>query len=93
MSNKTSPDWTGNPAASGDLVRFEYSTGYLTNTTGPEDNVGRAEGQMLYLPVSDSGLLVYFGGIEDQLQNGTAVPVSPSKMLCLMIDHLLTRSI
>lgn len=78
MSNKTSPDWTGPPVATADLVRFEYSTGYLSNTTGPDD-VGRAEGQMVYLPVSDSGLLVYFGGIEDQLQNGNAVPVSRTK--------------
>lgn len=76
MSNRTSPDWTGSAIATADLVRFEYNTGILSNTSGPADNVGRAEGQMVYLPVSDSGLLVYFGGIEDQLQNGTAAPVS-----------------
>lgn len=82
MSNQTNADWTGHAVATSDLVRFEYSTGFLSNNSGPDDNVGRAEGQMVYLPVSDSGLLVYFGGIEDQLQNGTAVPVSCITLTC-----------
>jgi hypothetical protein len=76
MSNLTSPDWKGPAVATSDLVRFEFNTGFLSNNSGPNDNVGRAEGQMVYLPVSDSGMLVYFGGIEDQHQNGTAAPVS-----------------
>ncbi|KAJ4361305.1 hypothetical protein N0V95_002007 [Ascochyta clinopodiicola] len=80
MSNQTSPDWTGPPVATADLVRFEYSTGFLYNTSGPGDNVGRAEGQMVYLPVSDSGVLAYFGGIEDQYQNGTAAPANMSNI-------------
>jgi hypothetical protein len=75
-SNQTDPTWTGGPVATADLVRFDYTTGTLSNNSGPYDNVGRAEGQMVYLPVSDNGLLVYFGGIEDAGQNGTAVPVS-----------------
>ncbi|XPS77663.1 hypothetical protein M3J09_009690 [Ascochyta lentis] len=80
MSNHTSPDWNGPAVATADLIRFEYNTGLLYNTSGPEDNVGRAEGQMVYLPVSDSGLLVYFGGIEDQHQNGTAAPANMSSI-------------
>ena len=75
-SNQTDSKWTGSPVATSDLVRFEYSTGFLSNNSGPEDNVGRAEGQMVYLPISESGLLIYFGGIEDPRQNGTSVPVS-----------------
>ena len=77
MSNQTDSSWTGPSVATSDLVRFEYTTGLLSNYSGPEDNVGRAEGQMVYLPISDSGLLVYFGGIEDPQQNGTSIPVSP----------------
>ncbi|KAJ4986475.1 cell wall anchored protein [Stagonosporopsis vannaccii] len=73
-SNWTDPNWTGPAIATADLVRFEYSTGYLSNNSGPADNVGRAEGQLVYLPISDSGLLVYFGGIEDPQQNGTSLP-------------------
>ncbi|KAF2625397.1 hypothetical protein BU25DRAFT_372530 [Macroventuria anomochaeta] len=79
-SNQTDADWTGSAIATADLVRFEYNTGFLSNNSGPDDNVGRAEGQMVYLPVSDSGLLVYFGGIEDQHQNGTASPANMSNI-------------
>jgi hypothetical protein len=86
MSNQTSPEWTGGAVATSDLVRFEYNTGVLSNTSGPADNVGRAEGQMVYLPVSDSGLLLYFGGIEDPLQNGSAVPVSCTKSRRLIVE-------
>lgn len=75
-SNQTDPKWTGGPVATADLVRFDYTTGTLSNNSGPYDNVGRAEGQMVYLPVSDNGLLVYFGGVEDESQNGTSLPVS-----------------
>jgi hypothetical protein len=56
-------------------VQFNYTTGNLKNSTHP-DNIGRAEGQMVFLPASDNGLLVYFGGIEDPTRNGTVVAVS-----------------
>ncbi|KAJ8112971.1 hypothetical protein OPT61_g4795 [Boeremia exigua] len=79
-SNQTDPSWTGAAIATADLVRFEYTTGLLSNDSGPEDNIGRAEGQMVYLPISDSGLLVYFGGIEDPQQNGTSVPANMSEI-------------
>lgn len=84
-NNQTDPNWTGPAIATPDLVRFEYTTGYLYNDSGPGDNVGRAEGQMVYLPISDSGLLVYFGGIEDPQQNGTSLPVSSNRLHLLRI--------
>jgi len=70
LSNKTTPGWTGPPMATSGLMRFDMSTGDLQNTTGPDD-IGRAEGQLVFLPVSDSGVLVYFGGIEDSYRNGS----------------------
>ncbi|KAK8115068.1 hypothetical protein PG999_007137 [Apiospora kogelbergensis] len=42
------------------------------NITGPKDGLRRAEGAMVYLPVSDGGMLVYFGGIQDP-GNGSLV--------------------
>jgi hypothetical protein len=81
MSNQTSPDWSGAAIATSDLIRFEYDTAMLSNTSGPADNIGRAEGHMVYLPVSDSGLLAYFGGFEDPTQNGTVVPANMSNIL------------
>lgn len=35
------------------------------------DSTPRAEGTLYYLPVSDAGMLIYFGGIQ-QTSNGTA---------------------
>ena len=90
-SSQTDINWTGPAVATADLVRFEYNTGFLSNTSGPGDNVGRAEGQMVYLPVSDNGLIVYFGGIEDLHQNGTATPVSQTEANRPKLEHLLTQ--
>ena len=44
--------------------------------------VGRAEGQMVFLPVSDGGLLVYFGGVEDTYRNGSYNAVSQHRLYC-----------
>ncbi|CAE7193115.1 hypothetical protein P3342_009357 [Pyrenophora teres f. teres] len=72
ISNKTTLGWKGPPMATNGLVQFDMSTGELQNMTGPDDiNTGRAEGQLLFLPVSDSGVLIYFGGIEDPYHNGS----------------------
>ncbi|CAG5182209.1 uncharacterized protein ALTATR162_LOCUS10046 [Alternaria atra] len=70
LSNRTAPGWNGPPMATNGLIQFDMSTGDLQNTTGPDD-IGRAEGQLFFLPVSDSGVLIYFGGIEDSYRNGS----------------------
>lgn len=80
MSNQTTIDWEGPPMATNGLIQFDMSTGDLTNTTGPDD-IGRAEGQLIYLPVSDSGVLIYFGGIEDPYRNGSFDAVSATSGL------------
>ncbi|KAH7125724.1 hypothetical protein B0J11DRAFT_312729 [Dendryphion nanum] len=77
MNNHTSPGWNGNPIASSNLVRYDFTTSRLQNNTGPDD-LGRAEGSMVYLPASDGGLLVYFGGIEDPYKNGSYVGANMS---------------
>ncbi|KAH7377909.1 hypothetical protein DE146DRAFT_682658 [Phaeosphaeria sp. MPI-PUGE-AT-0046c] len=50
----------------------DFTTGDLRNNTHP-DGIGQAEGQMMYLPVSYGGLLVYFGGIEDTYRMGATL--------------------
>lgn len=75
MSNLSTPGWNGPSIASGNLIRYDFSAGTLNNNSGP-DNIGRAEGAMVYLPASDGGLLVYFGGVEDPYKNGSFVGVS-----------------
>jgi hypothetical protein len=71
INNGTQPGMAGQKATGG-LVRFDMETNRWTNFTGP-DEMGRAEGVMVFLPASSSGLLVYFGGIIDPTKNGTMV--------------------
>jgi hypothetical protein len=56
ISNRSTPGWKGPPMALSSIVQFDFTTGNLRNSTHP-DGIGRAEGQLLYLPASDGGLL------------------------------------
>jgi hypothetical protein len=69
INNGTQPGMIGKQAT-GSLVRFDMNSNGWTNLTGP-DTMGRAEGVMVYLPASSSGLLIYFGGVVDPSMNGT----------------------
>ncbi|KAI3401857.1 hypothetical protein diail_6416 [Diaporthe ilicicola] len=69
LSNNSVPGWSGPPVATTGLIRYDMDEGSWTNNTGP-DSTRRAEGTMNYLPASDGGLLIYFGGVQDQ-ENGT----------------------
>jgi hypothetical protein len=75
VSNRTTPGWKGPSMALSSIVQFNFTTGNLRNVSHP-DGIGRAEGQMVFLPVSDGGVLIYFGGVEDPYRNGTSVAVS-----------------
>jgi hypothetical protein len=70
--NRTAPSSVGQRASS-HLLRYDMTSASFTNLSGP-DRVGRAEGAMLFLPVSDAGLLVYIGGVLDPRRNGSFVP-------------------
>ncbi|KAF2424874.1 hypothetical protein EJ08DRAFT_723414 [Tothia fuscella] len=70
MNNKTTPGWSGPPLATSRLIRYNMVQNRITNITGPDDT-GRAEGVMVYLPASDDGLLIYFGGVLDPYRNST----------------------
>lgn len=82
MNKNTTPQWEGPPVATSNFITYDFTDGTLNNDTGPDD-VGRAEGQLVYLPASDGGLLAYFGGVEDHDHNGSFVAVcfSPSSAL------------
>ncbi|KAM0342387.1 hypothetical protein ACHAPU_009574 [Fusarium lateritium] len=73
LSNSSIKDWKGPPRASNGLIKYEMDSNTWSNLTGP-DNVGRAEGAMVYVPVGDAGMLVYFGGSQDLYGNGTLTP-------------------
>lgn len=71
LSNNSVPAWTGDRQATGGLVVYEMDSDAWSNRTGP-DGVGRAEGVLNYIPASDGGILVYFGGVQDP-GNGSIV--------------------
>lgn len=54
-------------------------SGVWSNLTGP-DTTPRAEGVMVYIPASSSGLLVYFGGLQLPYGNSTTTS-SPMKTI------------
>ncbi|KAK0646443.1 hypothetical protein B0T16DRAFT_375056 [Cercophora newfieldiana] len=72
ISNNSVLDWTGPPAATSSLLKYNMDTNSWTNGTGP-DTIRRAEGAMVFIPIGDGGMLVYFGGIQDKDSNGTFV--------------------
>ncbi|KAF2100652.1 hypothetical protein NA57DRAFT_36448, partial [Rhizodiscina lignyota] len=72
QSNTSDPGWVGPPKMTSTLIRYDMDAGDFTNNTGP-DMVGRAEGVMVFIPASDRGLLIYFGGVMDPYGNGTSV--------------------
>lgn len=71
-SNNTVPGWTGPPVAGTGLASYNMDSNSWSNNSGP-DAIGRAEGAMVFLPIGDGGMLVYFGGIQDPYANGSAV--------------------
>ncbi|KAH6885022.1 hypothetical protein B0T10DRAFT_564422 [Thelonectria olida] len=70
MSNATDASWGSRPRKlTSYLLKYNMDSNSWTNTTDL-DEVGRAEGVMVYIPAGDAGLLIYFGGIRDA-GNGT----------------------
>lgn len=72
LSSNSVPGWTGPAVATTGLISYKMDDNSWTNNTGP-DSKRRAEGTMNYIPASDGGMLVYFGGIIDPYSNGTVV--------------------
>jgi hypothetical protein len=77
LSNNSVPDWTGSPWATSTLIKYDMDAGIWSNNTGP-DSTPRAEGVMVYIPASYSGLLIYFGGVTVFNGNGTSLSASMS---------------
>jgi hypothetical protein len=70
LNNQSVPAFGSNPVALSNMLQYDMLKNTWTNNTGP-DSVGRAEGIMTYIPASDGGMLVYFGGLKEG--NGTMV--------------------
>ncbi|KAJ6211791.1 hypothetical protein PSV09DRAFT_1159488 [Bipolaris maydis] len=70
LTNSSVPGYQPRTALRNMLV-YDMLANSFKNQSGP-DIIPRAEGVMIYLPAGDSGLLVYFGGIQFPYSNGTA---------------------
>ncbi|KAK5664257.1 hypothetical protein OQA88_475 [Cercophora sp. LCS_1] len=88
ISNNTDPDWSGVPVATTGMVKYDMDSNSWSNITGP-DSIRRAEGVMVFLPIGDGGMLVYFGGIQDLYANGT-VAGQPMEQI-LLYDVLSSK--
>jgi hypothetical protein len=80
LNNLTNPLWSGPQIATSNLIIFDMDKNSLTNNTG-YDNMGRAEGTMVYIPASAAGLLIYFGGVTFPYGNESEVGVRLSAVL------------
>ena len=74
QSNATVLGWNGGPIAQTGLIVYDMINNDWKNTSF-FDQTPRAEGVMLNIPASDSGMLIYLGGIQ-QTSNGSYVGVS-----------------
>ncbi|KAH6662118.1 hypothetical protein B0J14DRAFT_571231 [Halenospora varia] len=79
LNNATVPNWGSNQFATSQLIRYDMDARTWTNSSGPDgiNGPGTAEGAMVYVPASNGGMLVHFGGVLVQA-NGTtsAKPMS-----------------
>ncbi|KAK4504563.1 hypothetical protein PRZ48_005479 [Zasmidium cellare] len=71
-SNATEVGYPGEPQLQSGLVTFDLTTKQWGQ--GFIDGTPRGEGALFYIPASDQGMLVYFGGVEQSSNatNGTA---------------------
>jgi hypothetical protein len=73
LSNASVPGWSGPPVATSRMVKYVMDSNSWSNITGPDD-VRRAEDAMVFIPIGDAGMFVYFGGSQDLYGNGTITP-------------------
>ncbi|PWY73122.1 hypothetical protein BO94DRAFT_627641 [Aspergillus sclerotioniger CBS 115572] len=71
LSNTSVPGWgKAAPLVLSSFLQYDMLQNTWTNSSGP-DSVGRAEGVMVYIPASDRGMLVYFGGVQTSTSAST----------------------
>jgi hypothetical protein len=77
LSNSSVSGWIGGRQATSSLIKYDYASNSWTNTSGP-NSIPKAEGTMVYIPASNNGLLIYFGGVTTPYGNDTIVPLNMS---------------
>lgn len=74
LNNLTNPGWTAPQFATSNLLIYDMDANTISNYTG-YDNIGRAEGSMVFIPASAAGMLIYFGGVYYPYGNDTEAAV------------------
>ncbi|EAA28598.1 hypothetical protein GE21DRAFT_4679 [Neurospora crassa] len=93
---------TGNSTgvASGGLVKFDFDEGQWSRNEGPDQDehakVGWAEGAMVFIPIGDGGMLVYFGGLmqsqsEDDKKSGNMTTEGQPMEMIYLYDVLSSK--
>ncbi|KKA28696.1 hypothetical protein TD95_003438 [Thielaviopsis punctulata] len=81
LRNTTSGSWTSPLGiASPNLLIYNMDEQSWQNSSQPDDGRPRAEGSMVFLPMSDRGMLVYIGGVID-LGNGSTTAQPMNKIM------------
>lgn len=76
LTNASDTETQGPPIMQSSLVSYDMDSRKWINDTSGE--IPRAGGSLHYLPASDAGLLVYFGGVETNTSTGEVTYVSHS---------------
>jgi hypothetical protein len=70
----TNQGWTAPKSYTPNLVEFDLVNRRYTNHSGPNSD-GRGEGLMVFVPASNIGLLIYFGGVVQSATGETVAMV------------------
>lgn len=76
LTNRSTSGWNGERLMLNTMLKYDMNSTEWTNTT--VDKTGRAEGTLQYIPASAGGMLVYFGGVENNSNTGVVSYVSGS---------------
>lgn len=71
LGNGSVAGWTGDTIMLNSLVEYDLKTNKWDNRTY-DDRTPRAEGSLHYIPASQRGMLVYFGGMEQGTDGNTS---------------------
>ena len=92
---------TGNSTevASGALVKFDFDEGQWSRNEGPDQvgsgQTGRAEGSMVFIPIGDGGMLIYFGGViqtsDDEESGGNSTTEGLPMEMIYLYDVLSSK--
>ena len=71
VGNDSAAGWTGRTVMQNSLVKYDMNTNKWDSRVY-EDRTPRAEGNLHYIPASQRGMLVHFGGLEQKDADNTS---------------------